>query len=479
MKHILFFIISFLMIGTYGQSVKYISKKNDNTTLTAFKNSPELQFAHYGISIRDMNTGKEVVGINSQHSFAPASNLKLLYTLAAIDQFGKDFRYQTKLTYSGKIVNKMLLGDLIIQPSGDPSFGSIRMKENYLDLINQMISKLRSLGIHRISGRLVMELNGWRYPAAGSWPIEDIGNYYGTGAWDFNFNDNRLDIYLKRSMQTGEPTKVLYTVPKLNGYTYISKVKTAASDTGDEAYIYAAPFVKQRYILGTIPAGKKAFRVKGGMPNPPLSFLQIFKQKLTENGIQIKDIQIRYRQKKYPKILWSHQSRPLIDIVKYTNDFSINHFSEALAWLLIQGSEPADGYLDKTKIHDFFAPYGFAEADIEDGSGLAPDNLVQPAQMTAFLKLMSDKLGQSTVLDILPQGGKDGYAKYFLKNDPVQSQVWVKSGSVSKVQNYTGIFKARSGKFYSFSIMTNYFIGKHKAVRKAIENLVKNYMDEL
>ena len=145
----------------------------------------------------------------------------------------------------------------------------------------------------------------------------------------------------------------------------------------------------------------------------------------------------------------------------------------------VEGDSGAPLLEEEKAIHNFFTPYGFSDADIEDGCGLAPDNLVQPAQMTAFLKLMSQKLGQAVVLDILSHGVEDGYAKYFLKGSPLQSQVWVKSGSVSKVQNYTGIFKAKSGKLYAFSIMTNYFIGKHKAVRKSIEKLLTNYIQSL
>jgi D-alanyl-D-alanine carboxypeptidase/D-alanyl-D-alanine-endopeptidase (penicillin-binding protein 4) len=479
MKKLIFLLIFSNSLVFFGQDAVNEFKIQNNKSIAEFKKTPALKNAHYGISIRNLSNGKELININANHSFAPASNLKLLYTLTAIHKLGKDYRYKTKLVYSGKLVNKMLFGDLIIVPSGDPTFGSPRMGEDYQALIDQMISVLHNKNIKTITGNLVMACNGWRYPAPGSWPIEDIGNYYGTGAWNFNFNDNRIDLYLKRSTHTGEPTSVLYTQPKINGIKYISKVTTAAPDTSDEAYIYAAPFDTQRYILGTIPAGKKPFRVKGGIPNPPLSFLKIFKEKLQANGIKVKHIQVRYAQKNYPQVLWTHKSKPLIDIVKVTNDYSMNHFSEALAWSLIQGDAPANGYLNKEKIHDFFVPYGFDDADIEDGCGLAPDDLVQPTQMTAFLKLMSDKLGQAVVLDILPQGDKDGYAKYFLKGDALQNQIWVKSGSVSKVQNYTGIFKAKSGKYYAFSVMTNYFIGKHKDVRKAIEKLVKSYMNNL
>ena len=475
MKNLLSILLIISTLSIYGQTKNSHFEK----ALKTFQNTPELEFAHYGISIRSLNSGKEVVNFNANHSFTPASNLKLLYTLTAVDKLGKDYRFQTKIVYSGKIVNHILFGDLIIQPTGDPTFGSLKMDEDYNKLMDEAVMSLKHRGIYKISGQLIMELNGWRYPAPGSWPVEDIGNYYGTGAWDFNFNDNRIDIYLQRDTHIGEPTKVVKTEPEIPGITYHSKVITAAADTGDEAYIYAAPFDTERYILGTIPAGKKTFRVKGGMPNPPLSFLKLFKARMLNNGISVKGITLRYYQKKYFDILWQHDSKPLLDIVKITNDYSLNHFSEALAWQLIQGDAPASGYLDKKQIHDFFIPYGFTDADIEDGCGLAPDNLIQPAQMTAFLKLMTDKLGQSVVLDILPHGGENGYAKYFLKNDAVQKQVWVKSGSVSKVRNYSGIFKANSGKYYSFSIMTNYFIGKHKAVRTAIEKLLKSYIVSL
>ncbi len=477
MKKILNILLIINSLIFYGQNNNAFNQSEKD--LETFQNTPELKFAHYGISIRDIKTGKEIVKVNANRSFTPASNLKLLFTLTAIDKLGRDFHFQTKMVYSGKIVGNILYGDLIIQPSGDPTFGSPRMGEDYNELMDEAVKSLQSHGIKKVVGQLIMELNGWRYPAAGSWPVEDIGNYYGTGAWDFNFNDNRIDIYLKRGIHQGEPTRVIKTEPEIPGVNYHSKVTTAASDTDDEAYIYAAPFDTERYILGTIPAGKTAFRIKGGITNPPLSFLKLFKARLLKNGINVKGIALRYRQKKYSRILWQHRSKPLLDIVKTTNDYSMNHFSEALAWQLIQGDAPASGYLDKELIHDFFVPYGFTDADIEDGCGLAPDNLIQPSQMTDFLKLMTDKLGQSVVLDILPHGGEDGYAKYFLKDDPLQKQVWVKSGSVSKVRNYSGIFKSNSGKYYSFSIMTNYFIGEHKAVRKAIEKLLKSYIMSL
>jgi len=469
-----------IVFAIFFTSCKAQQPTPSNEIVKTFASSKVLQGARFGISIRALKTGKKVVSVHDNDNFAPASNLKLLYTLAAIDKLGNNFRYTTKFFAKGILLKTGLFkGDIVIQPNGDPSFGSLRMHESLDSLLQVIVNKIKQRDIHKLSGKLIMQLNGWRYPIPGSTPVEDVGNYYGTGAWDFNFNDNRVDIYLKRSTQIGAATKVLYTKPAIAGFSVISKVKTAAPETSDEGYIFGASYAMPRYIIGTIPAGKKPFRVKGGIPNPPLSFLKILKQKLKEAGIEVGGVEVQFKQDRLQKPFWVYKSKPLLDLVKITNDYSMNHFSEAFAWLLVQGDKPADGYIDKQAIHDFFAPYGFEEADIEDGCGLAPDNLVQPAQMTNYLYLMSKRLGKQEVLDILPHGGIDGYAKYFLRKSPYQNQVWVKSGSVSKVRNYTGIFKGQSGKYYSFSVMTNMFIGKHKEVRIAIEKLVASYIKKL
>ncbi len=470
MKKIFLFAISLILASCKAQ--KPVTTAGN--LIKQFEKTPVLRDAHYGISVREIKTGKEIISQNSLANLAPASNLKLLYTLAAYDKFGKDFHFKTKLFYSGKINDGTLYGDLIFQPDGDPTFAALRFNEDLDSLLQSIVKVIKSKGIRQIKGKLKMELSSWRYPAPGSWPIEDVGNYYGTGAWEFNFRDNRLDVFLQRRKIEGKSTKVLNTYPKIKGLKYISKVTTAASNTDDESYVFAAPFDNVRYILGTIPAGNKPFRVKAGIPNPPLSFLKIFKDKLKKNNIEVEQIEVTYHQNGYKNLLWQKLSPSLLEIVKKTNDYSMNHYSEALGWLLINGHRPANGYMSKDSINAFFKQnYHLMHIDLEDASGLAPDNILPPSDLTFYLQEMSHKLGLETLLDILPHGGEDGYAKYFLRNSKLQNRVWVKSGSVSKVRNYSGIFKGKSGKYYSFSVMTNFFIGKHKDVRKAIEKLIE------
>jgi len=110
---------------------------------------------------------------------------------------------------------------------------------------------------------------------------------------------------------------------------------------------------------------------------------------------------------------------------------------------------------------------------------LAPDNVIAPAEYTAFFHRIAKRKGLDYLLSILPHGGEDGYARYFLRGSPYQSSVWVKSGSVSKVRNYVGVFRGKSGKYYAFAIMVNHFRTSHKQVKKAIEKALERSMEHL
>jgi len=73
----------------------------------------------------DMETNKIVASINPETSLVPASSLKLITTLSAIDILGPEYRFETKISYSGKIdPDGTLNGNIYIVGSGDPTLGS-------------------------------------------------------------------------------------------------------------------------------------------------------------------------------------------------------------------------------------------------------------------------------------------------------------------------------------------------------------------
>ena len=469
-------LLLFLLVPL-GTSAQRLSK-----LLYDFRNHPALRNAVVGYHIIDLQTGKSLAAHNSSVLMIPASTLKTLYVFSALDDYGENYFYRTDFLYHGHIKHDTLFGDLILRSGGDPTFGSPLMDENTNEIIAQIIKEIKVLGIRTVRGNICLQVNGDFYPAAGSWPLEDIGNYYGAGYWGFNFNDNTFKIYLKNYPVAGKPVEVDHVEPELFDLKLHSNVRTDLPGTGDNAYIYADPLCYERYIFGTIPAGNSLFVIKGAIPNPPKFFIENLKDYFRQEGVDVIGVgrlvnQITHYENE--KIIWSKISSPLIDIAKQTLNYSVNLYSEGLARMVVEKGVPAKGYMNKDSINAYFLNKGFRLIDLEDGSGLAPDNLIAPREFTRFFYRLNKVHGTAYLRDILPHAGEDGYAKHFMDGMHNQSRVWVKSGSVSKVQNYVGIFRGRSGRYYAFALMVNHFSAPRGDVQKQMQSLLQGVISVL
>ncbi len=418
------------------------------------ENNPRLSKSFVGVSVYDLKNDKEILAYNSTKNFIPASVLKLLYTLSAIESKGKNYKFHTQIAYTGKILfDGTLQGDLIITPSGDPTFGSHRFYKNgYKSIFKIIKDVLAKSGIRCIEGNIILVLDKQSYPVHGSWTTEDIGNYYAGGSWGLNFNENLYKLKFSLGNKVSSPTKILNINPKVPNITLKNNVLAGEKGTGDNSYIYGLPYDFHREIKGTLPLGKKTFTIKGSIPNPPLSFLRLLGDYFDDNNIYFTDFEIRNNDFQNKTKIHVFESPELFQIVKTCNNWSINLYSESLSQLLcLESNHPAD-YLYEKEIKMFFKRYktDFTNAQIVDGCGLSSENHISPKTLTRFIKEMIDELGLFTVIDILPKAGVEGYAKKI----PIKN-LWIKSGSIQGVLNYSGIFKSKTGKYYSFSFMTN------------------------
>ena len=78
------------------------------------------QTAQYSVLALSLETGDTLFAHRAREALAPASNMKLLTSAAALHHLGPDFRYRTFLLASGPIEDGRLKGDLILYGTGDP-----------------------------------------------------------------------------------------------------------------------------------------------------------------------------------------------------------------------------------------------------------------------------------------------------------------------------------------------------------------------
>ena len=86
--------------------------------------TPGLNHAAIGISVKKVGDGTTVLAHQAGMALTPASVTKLLPTVFALQERGKDFRFKTRVGYTGKIQDGTLTGDLILVAAGDPTLES-------------------------------------------------------------------------------------------------------------------------------------------------------------------------------------------------------------------------------------------------------------------------------------------------------------------------------------------------------------------
>ena len=96
-----------------------------------------------------MQSGLTVLASHQEKVPLPAASLsKIATTLAALNRWGPNHKFETLVSATGPVKNGVLQGDLVITGSGDPFF----VWEEAIALGNS----LHQLGIHRVNGNLVL-----------------------------------------------------------------------------------------------------------------------------------------------------------------------------------------------------------------------------------------------------------------------------------------------------------------------------------
>ncbi|OYT73945.1 MAG: hypothetical protein CFK52_00910 [Chloracidobacterium sp. CP2_5A] len=101
----------------------------------------------HGIYFEAMD-GSPVLSLNESAMYNPASVTKIMTSMAALEALGVNYRYPTRISYTGAMdwTTGTLMGDLVISGENDPSFAT-----ESLFLIGE---KLREMGVRNIQGNL-------------------------------------------------------------------------------------------------------------------------------------------------------------------------------------------------------------------------------------------------------------------------------------------------------------------------------------
>lgn len=430
----------FISVSSFAQLSKSIE-----AAYQKFESDSQLRNAISSLYVINANTGEVVFDRNSRVGLATASTLKIITAASAYELLGRDFKYETKFGYVGKIINKKLVGDFYIKPSGDPTLGSWRYKNSSdTTVLNEIFSSVKKLNITGYNA-VTINKQGWTSETIpDGWTWQDIGNYYGAGATGFNWRENQFDIVLKSGKKIGDAVSIVKTIPEISTITFRCLAKSAAKGSGDHSYVYYPLQTTAAVVRGTIPINENAFTIAAANPVPEKEFELMFMQNLSS---QLKMRQVHYEyHSNDTTIFYTHYSPPLDSIVYWFLKKSINLYGEALA-KTIAYKQTGLGETDKGVeiIKNFWKEKGIASTELNmvDGSGLSLQNRITTHAQVMVLKYA--KL----------QPWFDGYYSAF----PLYNGMKMKSGTISDVKGFCGYQKSKDGNEYIFSFLVNNYNG--------------------
>jgi len=475
--------VSFFLLVFFILSANVASTQTSNTQnkIDRLLLSSEFDYASVSIAVLDMESGELLAGVNPNMSIIPASSLKILTTLSALEILSDTFQYTTILSYDGYIENDgTLQGNIYLEGNGDPTFGSGKFKDEmaYQKLFKRLAEAIEGKGITCIDGKIIADESQFNsFPISPSWQWNDLGNYYASGAWGININENQYNIYFNKRGVVGRRPKVNYHSPYIPGLKFSNELVVDSSHTGDQAYIFGGPYNYEKRIVGTIPQGDGNFRIGGSIPDPPMFAAYTLNENLNKLNITTEGYDTAFSApgKSKRKAIARVQSPYLKDISRRANFKSNNLYCEAI--LKSMGKKyngEASGQNGIAAIKNMLRKLKIDHKALhmEDGSGLSARNNVSSNLLAEFLQKMALKKGTDYTCDLLPKAGYEGTVAGLLKVSKAKGHVWMKSGSMNRVCTYTGIMQDQNGRWKTFCIMINGYDVKYRVMRARVEKMV-------
>ena len=426
-----------------------------------FESDSQLTNAVSSLYVINAKTGDIVFEKNSKVGLATASTLKVVTAATAYELLGKEFRYETKFGYIGKIKGKSLSGYFYINPSGDPTLGSWRWKTTSdTTMFAKFSDAIRTLNIKTYGGLLIDNKRWDSETIPEGWIWQDIGNYYGAGATGFNWRENQYDVILKSGNNIGDTVSIVDTKPKFFSTRLHSFVTSAAKGSGDNAYVFYPLTKPIGFVRGTIPVNENSFAISASIPDPTREFNLLFANTATAKW-SLKD-QASQDAFNDTTNLFIHYSPSLDSIIYWFLKKSINLYGEALV-KTISFQKTGFGETDKgvTIVKNFWKEKGIPanELNMVDGSGLSPLN-----RITTHAQVM-----------VLKYAATQPWFKGYFNAFPEYNGMKMKSGTINGVKGFCGYQKSKDGNEYIFSFLVNNYNGPSSAV---VQKMYK-VLDEL
>jgi serine-type D-Ala-D-Ala carboxypeptidase/endopeptidase (penicillin-binding protein 4) len=444
---------------------------------------PARRGERWSILAVSLDRGDTLFARSPSQVLAPASNMKIFTTAAALEYLGPDHRFMTYLLADGPIINGVLEGNLFLYGTGDPTLGT-RFAERPAPALMALADTLALLGVREVRGAVIGDGSYFSGPLSGDgWQPDYINAWYASGAGAISVHENLVRIEVSPGEPGGPPQ--LKFIPGGEG---VAVRNEAVTGSGGRASV-----VRESYHGPILVSGRVGARSAHAVPinDPAMYAAALLRDVLEEKNIRVRggaraiedggqspitgrttfapaldgeDNQIR--------ILAEHRSGPLQEVLEIINQVSHNFYSEQVLRAVGRAATgTGSGAAGEFAVKAILARAGIDTTQIRvaDGSGLSVMNSASAEHFVAILAYMAASRHADAFLTSLPVAGESRRFRR-MGGTPAAGNLQAKTGTISRVSALSGYVTSADGERIAFSIIGNDL--RSVAQGKHIENTI-------
>lgn len=408
---------------------------------------------HRGMSARglslyvhEIGQAEPLLAVAADESRHPASTIKVLTTLAALEELSPAWRWKTEAYADAPVRQGRLEGDLYLKGYGDPYL--------VIEQFWRFLRLLRAEGIETIDGDLVLDQSYFaREPG-------EAGEFDNQPLRAYNVLPNALMVNFQavnfRFMPQPGPGRVnIFADPMPANVEVENRVTLTRGPCRGWAHGLGMKVQNRKdrvrvLFSGTYDADcgdNEMFRV---VSEPAPYILGMFRALWTELGGRFEG---GVREGTVPagaRLLTTAYSPPLADIIRSINKYSNNVMARQL--LLTLGAERAGapGTTDKgiRAVHEWLTERGldFPELVLENGAGLSREVSISARHLGQVLLTAWRSPYMPEFFSSLPISAMDGTLRKRFHDATLEGKMHLKTGSLRDVRTVAGYVQDQAGR---------------------------------
>ncbi len=446
---------------------------------------PRLRGAHAGVVVRDAETGDPIFSRGGADRLLPASNNKLLTSVAALEALGQDYRFTTGVLTAAPQRGPALLGDLHLRGTGDPTL----LQADY----DRLAAGVAAAGIRIVTVRLLADDTWFDSTRLGvSWAWDDEPFYYSAQvsalsvAPDTDYDAGSVIVEVGPGTAVGAPAAVRL-VPA-TGYVRVDNRATTGPAGSASTIALDRPHGGNTIVVtGSMPADRAPSRVWRTVWEPTGFAADVFARALAAHGVRGVGGTGLGAAPTDARTVTEHRSMTLRELLVPFMKLSNNGHAEVLVKAMGrevrgQGTWSAGIAVLTERLAALGVPAGTYR--MVDGSGLSRMQMLTADVVTTLLLTARDEPWFGAWYDSLPVAGVPdrmvgGTLRNRMGGTAAAGNAHAKTGSLTGVSALSGFVTTAAGERLVFSILlNNYLSASPKDLEDAIVVRLAQYAGE-